>query len=156
MSWIDEEARRVKSENERKKQAEERSLHKSKVLLDKAPAIWRALLDQTREDVRALNETFAGDQSKQVEFQEVPAWTLTVTKKVHPFVSVTARMQPDGRGVTIEIWDAPDALAVAAETERTVAIDLDEKENPRFPDYPEGVAAVSDSILVPVLQALRD
>jgi hypothetical protein len=155
MNWIEEEAKKIKANDERKKAAKEWSLHKSKILSAKAPDLWRTLQDRCRNDADVLNKSFEGDDSRQAQFKEVSANQFTVTKNRSPFVLVKVSIQPDSWAIKIKTREIRNPADVPSESERTIEIDVDEHENLKFIGYSEGIEGVSRAIFDHILQACR-
>jgi len=129
MSWVEEEASRIKREDERQENQRRWAIHKAEVLTQSAVKVWTAVADQVKKDLQKINENFAGDERRQVEFQEIPAFGFLLKKKSGLLFQITVRMATDGRSLQTKIEEVRKSLGVPIVREDSVIIDLDEEEN---------------------------
>jgi hypothetical protein len=158
MSWIEDQAREIKRQNEREHEARDWALYKSRLLAERRFEIWAAILDRIRNDVAVFNRILEADQHTQIEVHEAPAHSVTLVRSPHPSVTVTAQIQESGRTIQITVREVHDPLGVPTEKADAIMIDLDERENIEFRRGGERLLSVEDiskSVLRPILDVYR-
>jgi hypothetical protein len=158
MSWVEDEAKEIKQQNERKHEERDWALHKSRLLAERRFEIWTAILEQIKKDVAVFNRLFEADQRAQIEIYEAPAHSVTLVKNFHPSVTVTTQIQGSGRTIRLTVRKVHDPLGVPVEKSDAIMVDMDERENVEFSRSGERLSSVDDisqSVLPPILDAYR-
>lgn len=158
MSWVEEEVARIKREDGRQKAAQEWAIHKSAVLTERAVEVWDAVASQIRKDVAKLNASFSGDERRQIEIDETPAFGLSLKAKSTQLFQVVVRMATSGRSIKFTSSEVRNTLGVPVDRENSIVIDLDAEENILFNSNSERIGSVdvvSKKILDPFLLHFR-
>ncbi len=158
MSWVEEETARIKREDERQEAARKWAIYKAEVLVQRAVEVWTALKDQVAGDLAKFNASFADDERRQMEFEEIPAFGFSLKAKSGLPYQVIVRMSTDGRALKIKTRDVRSALGQPVERDGQIGIDLDDRENIIFNDGGDrlgSIEVVSSRLLKPLLEHFR-
>jgi len=101
--WIDDLKQRDQDVTDEARRRENLRLHRAKIIEAKAPAFWKAVIQQVEKDCSKLRETFRDDTSRQCEVS-INGETLQLRGRRFP--SRIISLSPNFSGQCIEVREA--------------------------------------------------